>query len=139
MRHVLGLSPAGVPALLERGEADRPAAVGALLRAIERLEATVEEETAALRNRRPADLRDFNNRKSQGLLELSRAMRPLDGAPPAEPVRERLAALRGKLEINQTLLKRHLDAVAEISGIVAAALRDAESDGTYSASGHRRR
>ena len=50
-----------------------------LERAIERLEEVVDQETTALRSRAAIDLKDFNNRKSQGLLELNRALRGFDG------------------------------------------------------------
>lgn len=101
--------------------------------AIERLEEAVEQETAALRSRAGADLREFNDRKSQGLLELTRAMRHIEGAP--EPaLATRLSRLRAKLEINSTELKMHLEAVREISAVMADVMRNAESDGTYSRS-----
>ena len=94
----------------------------------------MDQETAALKSRAPADLREFNNRKSQGLLELSRSLRYFQVAPPSNAVLARLAGLREKLDINQAVLKLHLDAVREVSTIMADAIRDAESDGTYSPS-----
>jgi hypothetical protein len=42
--------------------------------------------------------------------------------------------LRISLEVNQRIVKMHLDAVREVSAIVADAIKEAESDGTYSAS-----
>ena len=51
------------------------AAAASLARAIDRLEEVVEQETAALRSRAQVDLKEFNTRKSHGLLELTRAMR----------------------------------------------------------------
>ncbi len=39
---------------------------------IQRLEDIVEQETAALRERKVVNLKDFNDRKSQALLELMR-------------------------------------------------------------------
>jgi hypothetical protein len=105
---------------------------GVLDSAIQRLEEIVEQETAALRSRRAVDLRDFNNKKSQGLLELNRALRGLGGAPHELALSARLAGLRARLETNRTMLKMHLDAVREISAIVTDAIREAESDGTYS-------
>ena len=88
-----------------------------LERAIERLEEVVDQETTALRSRAAIDLKDFNNRKSQGLLELNRALRGFD-----------------KLDVNRAVLKTHLEAVREVATILADAIRDAESDGTYSPS-----
>lgn len=102
--------------------------------AIERLEEVVEQETAALKARAGIDLRAFNDRKSQGLLELTRAMRHIEGAAPEPALLTRLARLRAKLEDNSAVLKLHLDAVREISDAMADAMRDAEHDGTYTRS-----
>jgi hypothetical protein len=102
--------------------------------AIERLEEAVEQETAALRAHSSVDFRAFNDRKSQGLLELTRAMRHIEGAAPEPALVARLISLRAKLEVNSAALKLHLDAVREISAAMADAMRDAEHDGTYSRS-----
>lgn len=99
--------------------------------AIVRLEETLDEETAALRGRTAVDLKAFNDRKSHGLLELTRAMRVIEGAEPEPAVAARLSTLRGKLADNCAAIKLHLDAVREISTVVADAMRMAESDGTY--------
>ena len=123
-----------------RAEADLPrtdsdgAAANAFEKCIERLEAVVDQETAALKGRAATDLREFNNRKSQGLLELSRSLRYFQGAAPSNAVLTRLAGLRTKLDTNQAVLKLHLEAVREVSTAMADAIRDAESDGTYSPS-----
>jgi hypothetical protein len=100
--------------------------------AIERLEEAVEQETAALKGRGRFDLKEFNDRKSHGLLELTRAMRPLEGTVPDQALITRLGRLRAKLEINSAALKLHLEAVREISATMAEAMRNADSDGTYS-------
>ncbi|HVY43464.1 MAG TPA: hypothetical protein VG966_10565 [Hyphomicrobiaceae bacterium] len=119
-------------------DADRALALANLDRAIERLEETVEQETAALRGRLPIDLKDYNNRKSHGLLELTRAFRHVEEKGLGEPTRQRLASLRAKLDTNCAVLKLHVEAVREIAAIMADAIRGAESDGTYSASAGRR-
>jgi hypothetical protein len=103
-----------------------------LEKVIERLEEVVEAETAALRSRTRVDLNDFNHRKSHGLLELSRALRQHSGAVLDETIRIRLNRLKARLETNRAVLKLHVDAVREISSIVADTIRNAESDGTYS-------
>jgi hypothetical protein len=108
------------------------AASAALERCIARLEDVVDNETAALKSRTAVDLREFNDRKSQGLLDLSRSLRLFQGAAPGKAVMARLAGLRAKLDVNQAVLKLHLDAVREIATIMSDAIRDAESDGTYS-------
>jgi hypothetical protein len=115
------------------GGGDR-AAHGFVDTAIRRLEELIEEETAALRSRGRIDLKDFNNRKAHGLLELSRALRHYDGVAADEAIRLRLSGLRAKLETNRAVLKMHLDAAREISTIVTEAIQKADSDGTYSLS-----
>jgi hypothetical protein len=105
-----------------------------LERAIERLEDVIEQETKALKSRAAVDLEAFNVRKSQGLLELNRALRGLDGLVRDKVVQARLAGLRAKLAVNQAVLKMHLEAVREVASVLADAIRDAESDGTYSPS-----
>jgi hypothetical protein len=107
-----------------------PAVVAGFLAALDRLEETIDLETSALEKHAPADIADFNNRKSRSLLELTRLVRTLP--PAAEPaLRTRLAALKGKLLRNQTVLKLNLDAVREIADLLLGALGEAESDGTY--------
>lgn len=124
---------------LQPREADAPPAargqaVAALVGAVDRLEQAITLETETLRANKPADLKAFNHRKSHGLLEVSRGMRALAGGPPDESIRHRLVSLRGKLDENRAVLSLHLRAMQEISGIIAQAMEEAESDGTYSAS-----
>lgn len=109
-------------------------ALATLIRTIERLEEALEQETAGLRSRTPVDLKDFNYRKTHGLLELTRVTRHLDRGSLTPPVAARLSALRISLEVNQRIVKMHLEAVREVSAIVADAIQEAESDGTYSVS-----
>ena len=108
-----------------------PQAGDSLDRAIEYLGAVVDQETEALRARAMVDLGEFNNRKNQGLLELNRALRGLDTGA-ASRVGARLAGLRAKLDVNRALLKTHLEAVREVASVVSEAIRDSDSDGTYS-------
>jgi len=115
--------------------APRPVDAGTPLdRAIQRLEEIVDQETAALRTRATIDLKEFNNRKSQGLLDLNKALRVIDNVAADRGIATRLGQLRAKLDINRAVLKMHLEAVREISTIVADTIRDADSDGTYSQS-----
>ena len=120
-----------------RGHDDGDPASAGLAKAIDRLEEVIEQETAALRARAHVDLKDFNTRKSHGLLELTRAMRLVDGERPSEPLRLRLVDLRGKLDKNRAAIAVHLEAVREISTIIADAMQEAESDGTYTESAAR--
>jgi hypothetical protein len=109
------------------------AAVEACLRAIERVEQIVEQETAALSRHQVKALGDFNHRKSHGLLELTRAIRALGPSGVARGLQPRLLGLQAKLRENAEALQLHLRAVQEVSALVTRAIRDAESDGTYSA------
>lgn len=105
---------------------------GPLKDALARIETIIDTETAALRELKVVDLKEFNNRKSRGLLDLTRAIRALDGERPDAATTNRLKLLRAKLEANQAALTMHLTAAKEITTIVARTIRDSESDGTYS-------
>jgi hypothetical protein len=107
------------------------------LTVIQRLEVLIDQESDALRRHQTASMSDLVDRKSQGLLELSHALRSLDAKNPSVAVVEGLAGLRKKLEVNQYLLKCHLDAVGEVSLILSQAIREADSDGTYTPYGRR--
>lgn len=103
-----------------------------LFSALDRLEETIDAETAAFETRAPLDLDEINRRKSRSLLELSRVAR----AFPANSdvgLEARLRRLVEKLEMNRNILCVQLAAAQEVGAILDKALRDAESDGTYSA------
>ena len=108
-----------------------PIEILALFKAIARLEQVVDQETQSLRAGETPAFEDLNYRKSHGLLELTRAMRLVDPLSIGDDLRDRLESFRDQLERNRSLLKTHLDATREISAILTAAIRDAESDGTY--------
>lgn len=103
-----------------------------LIGVVERIEQTVDAETAALRQFKAIDLREFNARKSQGLLELTRSLRSLGGGGLDAQTQARLQHLRAKLDANQMALATHLKAAREITTLVAETIQDSESDGTYS-------
>lgn len=98
---------------------------------IQRLEEIVDQETAALKARESIDLKAFNDRKSQALLELSRWMRNMASVGANQALAARIGTLKEKLAVNQAVLKLHLEAVREISTSMADAIRQSESDGTY--------
>ena len=97
-------SPASLPALATSATAPRrrlsaPAAtLTALLRAVERTEDLLDEETFALKDRRAIDLVSFIRRKNEGLLDITRAARALSEYEVGPAVTDRLASLKGKLE-----------------------------------------
>ncbi|MGX9424002.1 MULTISPECIES: hypothetical protein [Bradyrhizobium] len=105
------------------------------LNAIERLTATIEEETDKLENRAQVDFDSFSQRKNRGLLELTRAMRVTQGIEFDPRVVAHLTRLRASLVRNQAALQMHLDAVREVSAIIAKSIQEVESDGTYSLMG----
>lgn len=106
------------------------------LRAVERIEAIIAQETAALKGGAPRRLGDLNYRKSHGLLELTRAVRALNRDGAAPNLEAHVRGLQAKLRENSAILLMHLEAVQEISTVVSRAIREADSDGTYSASVH---
>jgi hypothetical protein len=109
-----------------------PAPLPFVLVAIERLIEAVESETRALKGPGPIDYRAHSQRKSQGLLELSR-LEPTLAAVKSHPrAREALGQLINRLEDNQRLLHARLRAARTISEVVSRAIRDGQSDGTYS-------
>ena len=120
---------------LGKARGDAPQAIASppdlLAAALERLEETIDQENAVLQNTVLLPIGEFNGRKSQSLLELSRIERLLKGGPVPERLVLRIDELRAKLELNQWLLHLHLEAAREIVTIIANAIRDAESDGTY--------
>ncbi|MBF9235639.1 flagellar protein FlgN [Microvirga alba] len=104
-----------------------------LIQSIERLEDTIEAETIALLSHSVVDQEEFNRRKSQSLLELSRLVRVIQDEPVDPDLIARLTQLQMKLEQNHSVIEMHLRAVQEVSEIVSGAIRSADSDGTYSA------
>jgi hypothetical protein len=111
------------------------AARSSIDRTMQRIEKLVERETEALRLRVDIDLRESNNGKSQALLELGLVARTLESIPFDAELIQRLKSLHGKLENNRAVLRKHLDAVREIAGVVAGTIQDSEWDGTYSQQG----
>ena len=105
--------------------------MGGLLAAIRRLASIVEEETAALTTGQKIDFDDFSARKSRGMLEFVRLMRARMHLGGEVEITEEIRRLREKLERNRSILEMHYDAVREVAGIIVKAIKEAESDGTY--------
>ena len=100
----------------------------------ERLEFVLDQETEALWHNRPCDLVETCGRKRQGLLELSRFLPSLATVAEREEARGRIGRLESKIERNRQVLDVRIGAVREVADIIARSMREAESDGTYSAS-----
>jgi hypothetical protein len=114
------------------------AAAAAALPILERLRATIDAENQDLDLGRPVQYEAYSLRKNQGLLELNRLIPALNGAAAAGPLREALADLHARLETNRRALALQLKACGAVSEIIARAIQDGQSDGTYTALAWRR-
>ena len=114
-----------------KSAAERSDEVRGLLTAIRRLESIIEEETAALATGRKIDFDDFSARKSRSMLEFVRMMRARMYLGGEVEITEEIQRLREKLERNRSILEMHYDAVREVATIIVRAVKEAESDGTY--------
>jgi class 3 adenylate cyclase len=110
----------------------------AALPIVERLRQTIEAENRDIELGRPVKHEAYSLRKNQGLLELNRLAPTLGRAAAASPLHEALADLHAKLEINRRALALQLKACVAVSEIIARAIRDSQSDGTYTALAWRR-
>lgn len=114
-----------------RAEVTRSEEISSLLTAIRRLEDIIEEETTALATGQKVDFDDFSMRKSRSMLEFVRLMRARMHLGGETEVTDEIQRLREKLERNRSLLEMHYDAVREVAAIIVRAIKDSESDGTY--------
>jgi len=112
-------------------DATRFEEIRGLLAAIRRLETIVVEETTALATGQKVDFDDFSARKSRSMLEFVRLMRARMHLGGETEITEEIQRLREKLERNRSLLEMHYDAVREVAAIIVKAIKEAESDGTY--------
>lgn len=103
-----------------------------LMKSLDRLEEALDMETAALMARDLSNLEEFNRRKSQCLLEISRIVRTSEIHALDQRATKRLQDLQVKIEANQDVLRRHMQAVQEVASIISSAIQHAESDSTYS-------
>jgi hypothetical protein len=99
---------------------------------LERLADAVERETRDLGGPGPIDFRAHSQRKSQGLLELSRLESVLANMKGHPRLRVALTHLLCKLDDNHRLLHAKLQAARTVAEVVARAISDGQSDGTYS-------
>jgi hypothetical protein len=104
-----------------------------VLPVLDRLRNVVEAENRELARRGPIDYQSHSQRKIQGLLELTRLQGAIAGIRSHPAFSASLADLTAKLEVNERLLGTQLRAARTVSGIVARAIREGQSDGTYSA------
>ena len=108
-------------------------ALASILPVLDRLRATLEAENRDLLQRGPVDYPAYSQRKNQSLLEINRLRSALESVQSHPDARAALADLTVKLDANHRLLGIQLRAAQTVSSIVARAIRDGQSDGTYSA------
>ncbi len=97
-----------------------------------RLRQVLDEECAILQANGAQPLEVFTTRKNQLLRDLIVAQRGCTSPAALEALAPDTRSLKPALVRNQHLLKTHIDAVKGISAIIVDAIRQAESDGTYS-------
>ena len=100
--------------------------------ALYRLEKALDLENEALTAFDPRNLSEYSRIKTQSLLELQRSVAVLSREHTPPDLQQLLTTLRQKLELNRWLLLLHLEAAREVTTVITSAMRDAESDGTYS-------
>ncbi|MCP3372007.1 flagellar biosynthesis protein FlgN [Bradyrhizobium cajani] len=121
----------GGEAEIDGTDAARSDEVRGLLATIRRLESIVEEETVALSTGKKIDFDDFSARKSRSMLEFVRLMRARMHLGSEVEITAEIQRLREKLERNRSILEMHYDAVREVATIIVKAIKEVESDGTY--------
>jgi len=105
----------------------------ALLPVLDRLRAVVEAENQELARGAAVDYPGHSQRKNQGLLELTRMKVSLASARANPAVSSALSDLSAALDLNRRLLGAQLRAARTVASIVSRAIREGQSDGTYSA------
>jgi hypothetical protein len=103
-----------------------------ILPAVDRLRQALAEENEDISSRRRVDFHSYNLRKSQGLLELRRLAPAISGNPIGPVLHDALVDLQAKLEANRGMLRTQLKAAQAVADIIARAIRESQSDGTYS-------
>ncbi len=115
-----------------------PPAVGAAVLVAERLTRTVAAETDDIASGRSAPNEFYGQRKNQALLDLNRLKPALLRAGGDGRLARALVELNAALEANRRALGRQLKASIAVAEIIARAIREGQSDGTYTARTWRR-
>jgi flagellar biosynthesis/type III secretory pathway chaperone len=105
--------------------------VSAMMRVAKGLRKILEEEVELLNKNPLADITEITNSKTLYLLELSRMTRRMGELPVDPVVHGQIMELRQALSLNGEALKVHLEASRSVSETIKKAIRDEESDGTY--------
>lgn len=119
-------------AAVERRVAANTPLMEAIVQLADWIGEVLEEEKVQIAHPERADFGALVARKSHLALELGRLMQVAEGQVPTEPVRRKLQQLAADLAANERLLRRHMDAVYEISSLIGDAIEQSTADGTYS-------
>lgn len=103
-----------------------------ILALVRRLTDILEREAEQLEKNDLSNLSQFIDQKSRSLFDLSRALALHPNTSGIAGLDDELGKLRRAFEGNRAMLGIHLAAVQEVTEVIAAAMRQAESDGTYS-------
>ena len=107
--------------------------LAAALPVIERLRETIVAETNDIAAGGPVDYEAYSRRKTLALLELSRLLPAFERASAGAALRDPLLDLIARLEANRRALGVQVKAAAAVADIIARAIHDGQSDGTYTA------
>jgi flagellar biosynthesis/type III secretory pathway chaperone len=110
-------------------EQPSPDAVAAVL---SRLQETLEEENSLLESGQSHDHQRFINSKNQILRDLIVWQRSLPKVFESTEIRDQLHGVRGLVDRNHVLLRTHVDAMLELTTILAEVEIAEDADGTYS-------
>ncbi len=94
---------------------------------------TITRENEGLSQCKPVDVANHNLQKSHALLQINRLAALLQAGCESAMLRSTLKDLRNVLRVNLKLLEIQLRAARAVSEIIASAIRESSSDGTYSA------
>jgi flagellar biosynthesis/type III secretory pathway chaperone len=106
--------------------------VAPIVAIVRRLIDILDQETMQLERNEVGNLSDFIDQKSRSLLDLNRALSEHEAPTGIAGLDDELVRLRHAFQSNRDMLGIHLASVQEITEVIAAAMRHAESDGTYS-------
>jgi hypothetical protein len=128
------MNPATSPRLTASNGARPTGSAEAVLSVLVQLTEAVRSENEDILSRRPGiNHHEYNLKKSQALLVMNRLAPLMAQAGASSPLRASLRDLRAELETNQRLLGLQLRAAQAVSDLIARAIREGQSDGTYSA------
>lgn len=119
-------------------DASGDAMKNALLHLLGRIEGVLEDERRVLAMGPIEDLDGIITRKNYLALDVTRMTSHVPGIQLDQMVRRSLERTTKQLAENAELLRRHIEAVGEISDLLGEIVNQASSDGTYTSDGYRR-